>query len=357
MTTIVFTGGGTAGHVTPNVALISRLRKEGWDIHYIGSDQGIEKELIREIGVPFHAVSAGKLRRYFDLKNFRDPFRVAKGIFEAYRCIKKIKPDVVFSKGGFVAVPVVIAGWLNRVPVVIHESDMTPGLANRLSIPFASKVCVTFPETLGALKGRKAVHTGLPIRDELLGGDANKGLRLCDFVRGKPVLLVVGGSQGSRAINEVVRDNLPSLLKRFQVVHLCGKGNAVAEYDRLPGYRQFEYATGELPHLMAMADVVVSRAGATALSEFLALRKPMVLIPLPLSASRGDQLKNAQSFAQNGYAEVLTEERLTGEELVRAVIGVYERREAYIENMNRRARQDAAGAVIDIIRRFVAQKG
>lgn len=352
---IVLTGGGSAGHVTPNLALISGLRRLGWEIHYIGSAQGIEKEIIENTGVPFHPIASGKLRRYFDWKNFQDPFKVLAGVFQAYCLIKKLKPHVIFSKGGFVSVPVVIGGWLNRIPVVIHESDMTPGLANKLAQPFASKICITFPETLSHVAANKAVRTGLPIRQEILAGNRTRGLDLCRFHRNKPVLLVMGGSLGSRAINEVIRANLPLFLSRYQVVHICGKKNADPGYSRLQGYCQFEYIAEELPHILAMADIVVSRAGATSLNEFLALKKPMVLIPLTLQASRGDQLLNARSFEASGYGKVLEEEHLTGKALFDLVCEVYERREDYIARMSRSENLNGTDAILRVIERLAVQ--
>ncbi|MFC0214158.1 undecaprenyldiphospho-muramoylpentapeptide beta-N-acetylglucosaminyltransferase [Paenibacillus chartarius] len=319
MRTIVFTGGGSAGHVTPNLALIARLRELGWRVEYIGSSTGIEKDIIRHEKIPFHSISSGKLRRYFDLKNFKDPFKVAKGVLDAYVLLRKLKPDVVFSKGGFVSVPVVVAAKMRGIPVLIHESDMTPGLANKLSVPFASKVCVTFPETLKHIKGGKAVCTGLPIRDGLLQGSAARGLQLCDFHRQKPVLLVMGGSLGAQKINEAVRASLGELLLRLQIVHICGKGHLDPSLEGKHGYKQFEYVKDELPDLLAMADIALSRAGSTSIFEFLTLRKPMLLIPLSRQASRGDQILNAESFRSQGYAAVLPEEELEPRTLVASI--------------------------------------
>ncbi|PYI54575.1 undecaprenyldiphospho-muramoylpentapeptide beta-N-acetylglucosaminyltransferase [Paenibacillus flagellatus] len=351
MKSIVFTGGGSAGHVTPNLALIARLKERGWTVDYIGSADGIEKSIIGETGIPFHAISSGKLRRYFDLKNFKDPFKVLKGVYDAYRIIRKLKPDAVFSKGGFVSVPVVVAAWMNRIPVLIHESDMTPGLANKLSIPFATKVCVTFPETIRHLAGGKAEWTGLPIRDEVLRGNALKGLAVCDFHRQKPILFVMGGSLGSRAINEALRGGLDRLLEKFQIAHICGKGNLDPAFDGKRGYRQFEYVTGGLPDLLAMADVVVSRSGSTSIFEFLSLRKPMLLVPLSRNASRGDQILNAESFRSQGYGEVLEEERMTAGTLAEAVFRLYDERDRYVERMKSHSNQDSIARIVGLIER------
>ena len=294
----------------------------------------MERKLIDDIGVPYYGISSGKLRRYFDLKNFTDPFRVIKGYFEAKKILKKLHPNVVFSKGGFVTVPVVIAAKKLHIPVIIHESDMTPGLANKLSIPSASKVCCNFPETIEHLPKGKAVLTGSPIRQELFQGRKETGLKLCGFQADKPVLLIIGGSLGSVAINNAIRNNLDELLKTYQIIHLCGRGNLDQSLDTRKGYRQFEYVKDDLKHYFACADVVVSRAGANAICELLALRKPNVLIPLGLNASRGDQILNAKSFEKQGYSYVLQEEDVTSETLLNAVNTVYSQRQTYINAMN-----------------------
>ncbi len=315
---IVLTGGGSAGHVTVNLALIPKLRQAGWDITYIGSTTGIEKDLVEGLeGVTYKSISTGKLRRYFDWNNFKDPFKVVKGVWDAYRIIKKVKPEVIFSKGGFVSVPVILAAKLNGVLAIIHESDITPGLANKLSIPFATKVCTTFPETAKTLPQDKAVPLGAVIREELFQGDPIQGRHFTGFIKGKPVLLVMGGSLGARKINQAVRKNLEVLLQEFQIIHLCGKGNLDADLSRR-GYQQYEYIKDELPNLLAMSDVVISRAGSNAIFEFKALKKPMLLIPLSQNASRGDQVLNAESFKKSGFADVLLEEDVTGINIFRA---------------------------------------
>lgn len=345
MKQIVLTGGGTAGHVTPNIALIPELRNKGYEIAYIGSYDGIEKKLISELGIPYYGISSGKLRRYFDLKNFSDPFRVQKGFHEAVSILKELKPDVIFSKGGFVAVPVVGAARRLHIPCVIHESDMTPGLANRLCIPSAAKVCCNFPETVSSLPAQKAVLTGTPIREELFHGDAEKGRAFCGFTADKPVLLSIGGSLGAAAVNERLREILPDLLPDFQVVHLCGKGKTDESLSSTPGYVQFEYIKEELPDLFAMADVVLSRAGANAICEISALKKPNLLIPLSAKASRGDQILNARSFEKQGFSMVLEEEECTGPVLLRAIHELYENRQKYIDQM-------AGSSHIDSIRKI-----
>ncbi|MCC3372704.1 undecaprenyldiphospho-muramoylpentapeptide beta-N-acetylglucosaminyltransferase [Cohnella sp. REN36] len=349
MKKILFTGGGSAGHVTVNLALIPRLAEQGWAIEYMGSKTGIEKQLVAAHGdVRYHEISSGKLRRYFDWQNVRDPFKIAAGTLQAYRIIKRQRPNVLFSKGGFVSVPVVIAAWLNKVPVLIHESGVTPGLANRLCIPFARTVCTTFPETARSLPG-KARYVGPVIRESLRHGDADRGRAFCRLALGKPVLLVMGGSLGARRINETVRESLGTLLAHFQIVHLCGKDQLDPALES-PGYRQYEYVSDELPDVLAMSDLVVSRAGANAIFEFLALRKPMLLIPLPAGQSRGDQILNANAFREAGYCEVLAEERLTPASLVEQATRLYARRRAYQASMETFTWSDALAAVADLIR-------
>ena len=349
MKRIILTGGGTAGHVTPNIALIPQLKEHGYDIQYIGSYEGIEKELIEPFQIPYHGISSGKLRRYFSLQNFTDPFRVIKGFQEANALIKELKPDVIFSKGGFVSVPVVLAGRRNKIPTIIHESDMTPGLANKIAIPSATKVCCNFPETLEHLPKEKAVLTGSPIRQELLSGNKIAALDLCGFSADKPVILVIGGSLGSIAVNNAVRLALPELLESFQVVHLCGKGKVDENLTSLKGYAQFEYIKTELRDIFALSDIVISRAGANAICELLALRKPNLLIPLSANASRGDQILNARSFEQQGFSMVLEEEDLTKESLLDAVLNLYKHRSQFMDAMRDSKQQNSIDTIIRLI--------
>ena len=349
MKRIILTGGGTAGHVTPNIALLPRLKELGYDIHYIGSYTGIEKELIEQFQIPYHGISSGKLRRYFSMQNFTDPFRVLKGFSEANKLIKSLKPDVIFSKGGFVSVPVVMAGKKCHVPTIIHESDMTPGLANKLSIPSASKVCCNFPETLEHLPKGKAVLTGSPIRQELLSGSKNAALKFCGLTSDKPVILIIGGSLGSVIVNKAVRAILPELLKDFQVIHLCGKDKVDESLKDLKGYVQFEYIQHELKDLFALADIVISRAGANAICELLALHKPNLLIPLSANASRGDQILNARSFERQGFSMVLEEEELNDQTLLETILSLYHKRDSYISAMKNSSQQDSIDIIIGLI--------
>lgn len=354
MKRIVLTGGGTAGHVTPNIALLPRLQELGYDVHYIGSYQGIEKTLMEGCHIPYYGISSGKLRRYFDLKNFSDPVNVMKGFFEASKLLKKLKPDVVFSKGGFVSVPVVLAARQQHIPVVIHESDMTPGLANKLSIPAASYVCCNFPETLNHLPKEKAVLSGSPIRKELLTGDKAKALHFTGLSGKKPVLLIIGGSLGSVIVNEAVRSILPKLLKKFDVIHLCGKGKLDQTLTAMDGYVQYEYIDRELKDLFALSDIVISRAGANSICEFLALRKPALLVPLSAAASRGDQILNARSFEKQGFSAVLEEEALNGDTLYDALLSLWEKKDQYISAMEKSPMGNAIETIISLLEELTA---
>ena len=314
----------------------------------------MEKRLMADFQIPYYGISTGKFRRYFDLKNFTDPFRVLKGFAEARKILKEIQPDLVFSKGGFVAVPVVRAAASLKIPCVIHESDMTPGLANKLCIPVAKKVCCNFPETLRTLPASKAILTGSPIREELLHGNREAAYRLCGFDSSKPVLMVIGGSLGSAAINQAVRESLPALLADFQIVHICGKDKIDNLLLNTNGYRQFEYLKTELKDVFAMADVVVSRAGANAICELLALKKPNLLIPLSAGASRGDQILNARSFEAQGFSMVLDEDYLSPGLLTEKVQELYFTRQTYIAAMSRSQQTTAISTLISLFEDIVS---
>lgn len=313
---MLFTGGGTAGHVTVNMALIPVFQNEGYEIDYIGSHDGIERELIGQMeNVTYYPISTGKLRRYMSIENFKDPFKVMKGVMQAWRIIGKTKPDIIFSKGGFVSVPVVLAAKLRRVPTIIHESDYTPGLANKLSIPFVNHVLTTFPETLEYVPKKKSTYVGAIVREELFTGSKEVGYAFTSFTKDKPVLLVMGGSSGSEKINTIIRNCLDEILQSFQVIHICGNGQKDPTIQRV-GYVQYEYVKDALKDIFAITDYVVSRAGSNAIFEFLALRIPMLLIPLSRAASRGDQIINAKSFAKQRFAQVIEEESLEEETFV-----------------------------------------
>ena len=354
MKRIVLTGGGTAGHVTPNLALIPRLLKDGWDVHYVGEADSVEQRLTSSIeGVTYHAVSCGKLRRYFDVKNFTDPFKVIKGVGQATALIRKLRPDVVFSKGGFVSVPVVYGAKLNGVPIVCHESDMTPGLANKLTAPFARVLCCTFPEA-AKLAGAKGLYTGTPIRPEILQGDRARGLKRFGFKDGIPVIMVTGGSSGAQAINEAVYGALGRLTECFQVLHLCGPGNFNTAFEGTGNYMQVEYLDEEMADAYACADIIVSRSGANTLCEILAVRKPALLIPYPKGASRGDQIINAQSFVDRGLAHQLLQENLNPDSLYKAIVKLYTERGSLYEAIDR---EPAGNGLENVLREIYKAAG
>ncbi|MGN0997857.1 MAG: undecaprenyldiphospho-muramoylpentapeptide beta-N-acetylglucosaminyltransferase [Candidatus Ventricola sp.] len=350
MKRIVLTGGGTAGHVSPNQALIPLLLNEGWEIHYIGTKAGIERSLIEPMaGITYHAVSSGKLRRYFDWKNFTDPFRVIAGACQSFALIRRLRPAVVFAKGGFVSVPVVLGAALCGVPVVMHESDITPGLANKLCKPFARAICTTFPEC-AKLLGSKGVQTGTPLRAQIFSGTREKGLRLARFDGSKPVLMMIGGSLGAQTVNAVLREALPALTPRYDVLHVCGKGNLAPELENTPGYRQFEYLSDELPDAFACADILLSRAGSNSLSEILALCKPALLIPY--HSGRGDQVLNANSLKARGLAHVMPQSELNAQSLPPAIDALWADRALLIQRMEALPDADGTQAVLAQIHQY-----
>lgn len=352
MKKILLTGGGTAGHVTPNLALVPFLRNAGYEIYYMGSEQGIERKLIEAEDIPYYSVPTGKLRRYWSKENLQDAKKVIKGIKAAKKILKELQPDIVFSKGGFVAVPVVLAAKSRRIPVVIHESDITPGLANKISAGSAKVVCTTFPETLEYIPNVECIHTGSPIRKELFQGMKVRGLTMCNFNDKKPIILVMGGSLGSVKINKSLRLALFELLETFQVVHLCGEGNELVDLNQLEGYYQTPYISSGLENIYAMADIIVSRAGSNSICEFLALKKPSLLIPLSLEASRGDQIQNARSFEEQGFSMVLEEENLIAPTLVEKIMDLYENRNDYIQAMRQSDLEKGSEKILEQIYRF-----
>ena len=350
MKRIVLTGGGTAGHVTPNIALLPHLLEDGYEVMYIGSYNGIEKALIEAEHIEYRGIASGKFRRNLSLKNISDIGNVFKGIREAEKLLKEFAPDVVFSKGGYVAVPVVRAAKKLKIPVIIHESDMTPGLANKLSFKAAKKICCNFPETVAMLPKEKAVLSGSPIRAELLAGSREKGLEFTGLSGKKPILLMIGGSLGARALNDALRQALPELLKEFDVIHLCGKGNLAETLETTEGYVQYEFIREELKDLFAASDVVFSRAGANAITELLALKKPNLLVPLPKENSRGDQILNAESFEKQGYSMVLSQADLTADTLVKAIRELYANRDRYVEAMKKSPAVNGVDTILGLIR-------
>ena len=344
MTRAVVTGGGSAGHVVPALPIIEALKARDWGITYIGSDSGLEEQLVAPLGVPYVGVRPGKLRRYWSFENVIDAFRVPLSILHAFRVLRRIRPDVVFSKGGFVAFPVVVAAWLRRIPVVAHESDLSPGLANRLTLPFIASLCVNFDTT--GVNARRVVHTGTPVRESLVRGDRDRGLAAAGFSGDRPVLAVFGGSLGAERLNHIVRDALPSLTQTFDVLHVCGAGKVDPAYLETAGYEQRDFVGTEWGDMLASADVVVSRSGANSLYELLILRKPNLLVPLPASASRGDQIENAAFAASRGFSMVVAEADLTSALLVDRVTALRDEAPTWQERLHAFQAPDSTGLIV-----------
>ena len=342
---IILTGGGTAGHVMPHLAILGELRQAGFEVHYVGSG-GIEKVLAEKAGIPFHEILTGKLRRYFSVQNFTDIFRFLAGFFQSLVIIAQLRPKIVFSKGGFVAVPVTLAAWILGVPVVTHESDFSPGLANKIIAPFSRKILYTFPETGGYLPPLKAVHVGTPVRPTLFDGDSGRGRAFCGFSDNRDIILVMGGSQGAQRINDALSAILPELTKLMNVVHLTGKGKSTGYAG--PGYRAFEFVGDEMKDVFAAARLVVSRAGANSIFELLALKKPMLLIPLEVG-SRGDQVLNARSFTANGWANTLSESTMTGELLFGSIMKLNENAGEISKNQSSAAVEAVPQRIVKIL--------
>ncbi len=356
MKKIVLTGGGTGGHVTPNIALIEDLKKEGYEIFYIGRKKSknskvpIEQELIENAKIPYYGISSGKLRRYLSKENLTDSFKVIKGVGDALSILKKIKPNIVFSKGGFVTAPVIIAAKLLRIPVVIHESDYTPGLANKISIPIAKCVCTSFEQTLTYLPKNKGIITGPPIRKELFLGNYNKGASIVNFNNNKPTILIMGGSTGANSINKTVISSLDTLLPSYNIIHICGAGNKTL--TKKSGYKQFEYVKDELPHLLAYASLIVSRAGSNSIFELLALKKPNILIPLSSKVSRGDQILNSNEFEKKGYSIVLDEDNITEQIFVNTINKLNKNKDKYVNAMTNSGFTNGINSIIIQINKY-----
>jgi len=314
---VAITGGGTAGHVFPGIAVAELL---GCRVFWIGSAQGVEGKLVGEAGIPFHGIPAGKLRRYLSFRNLTDVARVVAGVISSLRILRRERPSLLFSKGGFVSVPPVIAARLCGIPSFTHESDFDPGLATRINLRFCEKVFVSFPDTVEFLPARyrgKAVVTGNPVRETLRQGDAARGRLMVGCDSRTPLVLVMGGSLGSSFINSIVSGVAPKLAGKYFIVHQMGEKEFTL--SQLPHYVTAAFIKEGLPDIMAAADLVVSRSGANTLSELAALGKPMILIPLPISGSRGDQLRNAEVFRRAGAAVVLKEEQTTQESFFSAL--------------------------------------
>ena len=346
---LMLTGGGTAGHVMPHIAMLPHYHALGWDVRYIGS-AGIERQLVTQAGLPFFKIAAGKLRRYVSFKNLLDIFNVALGTLQSLVILARNRPDVVFSKGGFVSVPVAVAGWLLRIPVISHESDLTPGLATKIISRFSRVILTSFPESARYVANAHLV--GIPIRDELKTGSREEGLRLCGFAAAAdpPVVLVMGGSQGAQRINDTLHELLPELVTRFRIIHLTGQGKALPFAHS--HYKAFDFLGSELKHVLAAADVVVSRAGANSIFELRALQKPMLLIPLEVG-SRGDQVDNAISFVARQHALMVRETELTSQILARAIDTLVANADRLRKTLAAAEHDDPAAAIISMIQNIV----
>ncbi len=348
--TVVFTGGGTAGHVLPAVPVMRALRQRGVEVVFIGSSSGLEERYLESLnGVPFFGIASGKLRRYWSWRNLTDLFRVLRGLWQSLRLLGRIRPGLVFSKGGYVSFPVVLAGWFRRIPVVAHESDFTPGLANRLALPFLDVLCTSFPMARPRWLRGKLVHTGSPVRPELLAGSAERGRALLQASAGRPVVLVTGGSLGADDLNAVVVAAAPELVRHCSLVHICGPGKGADL--ALPGYRCYEFVGAEWGDMLAAADLVVSRAGSNTLFELITLGKPNLLVPLPARASRGDQIQNANYAAASGFSRVLEQDELDAAALVNAVLGMLAEKDAWADRLALFEALPAVDLLVDQIER------
>ena len=335
MPKIVFTGGGSAGHVTLNLALIPHFIKQRWEVSYIGSRNGMEKELVEKFKeVKYYSITTGKLRRYFSWQNFIDMIKIPFGCIEACILIHKLNPDIIFSKGGFVSFPVVVGGFINKKKIFMHESDITPGLANKISLPFVNTFFTTFPETIKSVKQKNKVKCiGPALSDRLFNGSKEEGAKFANLSNSKPTIMIIGGSLGAKSLNEAVSNNINDLLKSYQIIHISGK-NGYNPDLKAEGYAQFEYVDKELKDLMALSDVVISRAGSNSIFELATLNKPMILVPLPNTSSRGEQTLNAKSFQSKGFGEIIKDEDISNKEILFSVLEkVYKNRDTYTKNM------------------------
>lgn len=349
MAKIVLTGGGTAGHCIPNLTLIPHLKKHFNEIHYIGSVNGMEKSLVKNYKIPYHAVSCEKLRRSLTVKNFSIPIKLIKGVTEAGKILDEIKPDVIFSKGGYVSVPAVIAGKKRKIPIVLHESDLTMGLANKLCAKFSNLVLTSFPETAKSVKN--GVYVGSPIRKiKKTKTDISK----FGFNLKKPVLLVFGGSQGAYVINETLRNALPDLLEKFNVFHICGKGNINKKIEK-NGYYQVEFVNN-MDEILNLSDVCVTRAGANSLFELTSIKKPCLVIPLPKGNSRGDQVLNAEYFEKKGQILVLPQSSLTEDSLKFYVNALYGNKDFIKSKMQDDYVSDKSEKIAEILSGYIKNK-
>jgi UDP-N-acetylglucosamine--N-acetylmuramyl-(pentapeptide) pyrophosphoryl-undecaprenol N-acetylglucosamine transferase len=347
MATIILTGGGTAGHCVPNIALIQHLKNHFDKIYYIGSENGIEKQIITEqTKLKYFGISCAKLKRSITLKNLLIPFKVALGVKQAGVILDKLKPDVIFSKGGYVAVPVILAGKKRKIPIITHESDFTIGLANKITAKHCKKVLTSFPETAKTIKN--GLYVGPPLKQ--LKTSKTTALNKFGLSGKKPVILVTGGSLGSQIINTTLREALPNLLKNFEILHICGKNNIDKDIVH-NGYVQVEFVN-DMKQAYSVADICVSRAGSNTLFELLSLKKPCVLIPLPKGASRGDQVLNAEYFQKKGVVYVLQQNALTPESLAITIESVYSNRKNIVKNLDKEPIINSCEKIAEILSEY-----
>lgn len=339
MKKIILTGGGTAGHVTPLLALLPELKRRFGEIHFFGRTEGVERDLTDGTGVIYHAIDCPRLVRGKIFANLSIPFKLKSAVKKAKGLISEIAPDLIFSKGGYVALPAALGR--GDVPLILHESDTSLGLANKLSAKRAETICSSFP--LPPYKGKKITHTGSPLRRSIYAGDRNAALAECGFGGRKKILLVTGGSLGAAAINRAVDANLGRLLQRYDVVHIRGKGNVA---EKRFGYYPIEF-TRDMPKWLSIADYALTRGGGNSLFELGALCVPMLIVPLPKGASRGDQIKNAEYFEENGLGIHLPQEKLN-EELIGMLETLEKQAPELIGTMSKYA-FDGTKAIISII--------
>lgn len=340
---ILLTGGGTGGHLVPLLSIISEIKKRDAEAEFlfVGPKSDFN-DVLKADNIEVREISAGKIRRYFSWENFSDIFRILVGTDQALFYILRFKPDVVFSKGGFGAVPVVWAAWLLRIPVMSHESDTVPGLANKLIGKWATKIFVAFPEAEKHFQKNKVIISGNPIRKDILSGDRRKAQDFFGFNEKLPVLLVFGGSQGAQHINDILFKALPNLLPDFQVIHICGTKNFEEIKQKTSGlelankerYKVYPYLGEEMKDAFALADFVVSRAGANSLSEIIALEKLSLIIPLS-SAANNHQYYNAKYFADQKMVLMAEEKDLDIDEFISKLKELRERKNELVENLRK----------------------
>lgn len=352
MKTIVLTGGGTAGHVTPHLALLPELKKHFQKIIYIGSN-AVEKEIIsQKTDLQFYEINSVKFVRRHLFKNFLLPLKLIKAKKQALNLLKKIKPDVIFSKGGYVSVPVVLAGKQLKTPIVCHESDLSVGLANKIGARCAETVCTTFKQTADNI-GTKGVFSGSPILAKDLTLNQSQAKERLKIKTSLPILLVTGGSLGSVSINNTVISALNDLAKKFFVIHVTGKGNKTPVVS--PNYLQIEFAQN-LPLLISASDIVVSRAGSNTIFELAYAKKPMLLIPLPKGTSRGDQVENALYFQKQNIAKVLLQENLTPQRLTSEIESLYKERQKLVNALSAQKLTNGTTPIINAIIKATKKK-